>query len=148
MKLSKKGEYALRAVMELARHHNEDVMQIQEIAKNQNIPIKFLEQILLSLNKMGLLSSKRGAGGGYQLRRPPKAITLGEVVRIVDGPLAPLGCVSKTAYIECIGCPEGDVCWLQDVMFDVRNAIAKILDNITFGDILLKEQKRGFKKVS
>lgn len=148
MKLSKEGEYALRAVMELSRHYKDGVMQIKEIAKNQKIPVKFLEQILLSLNKMGLLLSKRGAGGGYQLRRPPKAITLGEVVRIVDGPLAPLGCVSKTAYIECIGCPEGDICWLQDVMFDVRNAIAKILDNITFRDILFKEQKKGLKKAS
>lgn len=87
----------------------------------------------------GLLESKGGVGGGYYLSRPPKAITLGEIIRTMDGPLAPLRCVSKMAHMNC---PEEGNCGLQSVMFNVRNAIVKILDNITFADVCKRTRGR------
>lgn len=139
MKLSKKGEYALRALIDLSLNYEKGIVKIRDIAKREKIPEKFLEQILLSLKKAGLLESKRGARGGYYLSKPPKAITLGEIIRIMDGPLAPLRCVSKMAYMNC---PEEGNCGLQSVMLDVRNAIAKILDNITFDDVCKRTRGR------
>jgi len=91
-----------------------------------------LEQILLELRKAGLLQSRRGVGGGYSLIKSPEEITLAQVIRIVDGPLAPLSCVSKWAHISC---PEEKNCGLRSVMLDVRNAIARILERITFADV-------------
>ena len=111
-------------------------MQRQEIAKRQHIPIEFLEQILLALKNAGLLASRRGVSGGYSLIKPPDEITLGQVIRVLDGPLAPIGCVSKTAYQKCSDCPyaKKGSCPIQDVMGGVRNAIAEILDNYTLKD--------------
>ena len=132
MKLSKKGDYALRAMIELSLNYEKGSVQIHTISQKEKIPQKFLEQILLELKKAGLLRSKRGIGGGYSLIKPPKEITLAEVIRIIDGPLAPLGCVSTWAHVSC---PEEKNCGLQSVMLDVRNAIAKILEGITFFEI-------------
>ncbi len=135
MRLSKRGEYGLRAMIELASCEEEDgVMQIRELAERQQIPAKFLEQILLTLKNAGLLNSKMGVGGGYYLARPPQEITLGQIVRVLDGPLAPIRCVSQMAYEPC-GCPDEETCGLRLVMLDVRNAIADILDHTTLADV-------------
>ena len=137
MQISKRGEYGLRAMIQLAHldpEGNLPVMQINEIASLEKIPVKFLEQILLTLKNSGLLQSKRGAAGGYYLARPASQIMLGQIVRILDGPLAPIRCVSQMAYEAC-GCPDEKSCGLRMVMGDVRNAIAGILDNTSLADV-------------
>ena len=136
MKLSKKSEYGLRALLELTLVHGKATLQRQEIAARQNIPVEFLEQILLALKRAGLLASRRGMKGGYSLIKPPETVTLGQVIRILDGPLAPIGCVSKTAYQKCSDCPYANKsqCPVQSVMGTVRDAIAGILDHYTLAD--------------
>lgn len=135
MRLSKRGEYGLRAMIDLATwDHGSAVFQIKDIAEREQIPLKFLEQILLTLKNAGLLNSKMGVGGGYYLAKPADQISLGQIVRILDGPLAPIRCVSQMAYEPC-GCPNEETCGLRLVMFDVRNAIADILDQITLADV-------------
>lgn len=136
MKLSKKSEYGLRALLELTIAHDETTLQRHEIADRQHIPIEFLEQILLTLKRAGLVASRRGIKGGYTLIKQPKEITLGHVIRLLDGPLAPIGCVSKTAYQKCNECPYANKtrCPLQQVMGEVRDAIAGILDHYTLAD--------------
>ncbi len=136
MKLSKKSEYGLRALLELALAHGKATLQRQEIAARQHIPVEFLEQILLMLKRAGLVSSRRGMKGGYALIKQPKDITLGQVIRILDGPLAPISCVSKTAYQKCNDCPYADTprCPVQQAMGTVRDAIAGILDHYSLAD--------------
>jgi len=140
MRLSKRGEYGLRAMIDLAlilngRETPGGVVQIKDISEREKIPAKFLEQILLTLKNAGLLHSKMGIGGGYYLARSPQEITLGQIVRTLDGPLAPIRCVSQMAYESC-GCPDEQTCGLRMVMYDVRNAIAGILDHTTLADVL------------
>ena len=136
MKLSKKSEYGLRALLELTLAHGTTTLQRQDIAARQHIPIEFLEQILLMLKRAGLISSRRGIKGGYMLIKQPSDITLGQIIRILDGPLAPIGCVSKTAYQKCSDCPYANKarCPVQEVMGTVRDAIAGILDHYTLAD--------------
>lgn len=136
MKLSKKSEYALRALIELTQVHGTSTLQRHEIAARQHIPVEFLEQILLALKRAGLLSSRRGMKGGYALIKSPNEITLGQVIRVLDGPLAPIACVSKTAYQKCSDCPYANKarCPVQQVMSTVRDAIAGILDHYTLAD--------------
>lgn len=145
MRLSKKSEYALRALIELTNQYGRSLLQRQDIARRQNIPIEFLEQILLRLRNAGLLSSRRGVSGGYSLVKPPERITLGQVIRILDGPLAPIGCVSKTAFRKCDDCPYAKkvFCPLQDAMGEVRNAIAGILDHYTLKDFCRGKNTRA-----
>lgn len=132
MRLSRKGEYALRAMIVLGKSYGSGPVQIQKISDGEAIPKKFLEQILLDLKKAGLLKSKRGAGGGYELICPPEDVTLARVIRVIDGPLAPLSCVSTHAHVRC---PEEATCGLYSVMMDVRNAIAGVLESVTVADI-------------
>lgn len=134
MKLSKRGEYGLRAMVDLASRPPGAVVSTKEIAQREQIPVKFLEQILLTLRNAGLLHSRMGLGGGYTLARPAADITLGQIVRILDGPLAPIRCVSQMAYESC-ACPDEKTCGLRLVMFDVRNAISSILDRTTLADV-------------
>jgi Rrf2 family protein len=136
VKLSKKSEYGLRALLELTSAHGKTTLQRHEIADRQHIPIEFLEQILLTLKRAGLVASRRGIKGGYSLIKQPREITLGHVIRLLDGPLAPIGCVSKTAYQKCNECPYANKtrCPLQQVMGAVRDAIAGILDHYTLAD--------------
>ena len=143
MKLSKKSEYGLRALIELTLTYEQATLQRHQIAKRQHIPIEFLEQILLALKRAGLLASRRGLKGGYTLIKPPGEITVGQVIRILDGPLAPIGCVSKTAYQKCRDCPYADKaeCPVQHVMGPVRDAIANILDNCTLNDFAASHRK-------
>lgn len=131
MHLSKRGEYGLRAMLYLARQSNAPLLvAAKQIAASENIPAKYLEQILLSLKNAGLLNSKAGLNGGYYLARPADSITLGQVVRTLDGPLAPVHCVSQMAYEPC-DCPDETTCTLRLAMLDVRNAIAHVLDTTT-----------------
>lgn len=142
MKLSKRGEYGIKALLDLASGdpaHN--VVQIREIAEREQIPVKFLEQILLTLKNAGLLHSRLGVSGGYYLARPADEITLGQIVRTLDGTLAPIRCVSKIAYERCV-CPDEEACGLRLVMQDVRNAIADILDNTTLADVARRAEER------
>jgi Rrf2 family transcriptional regulator, cysteine metabolism repressor len=143
MKLSKKSEYGLRALLELTLAHGQATLQRQEIAQRQHIPIEFLEQILLSLKRAGILSSRRGMKGGYTLIKAPDDITLGQIIRILDGPLAPIGCVSKTAYQKCAECPYANKaqCPVQQVMGTVRDAIAGVLDHYTLADFASGHRK-------
>ncbi len=144
MKISRKGEYALMAMIYLSFNRNR-LVTIHEIAESEKIPIKFLEQILLELKKSGLLTSRPGVGGGYNLIKPPDEISLAEVIRVIDGPLAPLNCVSKRAYVKC---PQENKCRLRDVMLDVRNAIAGILENVSFADICRVPETEKTKKMN
>jgi Rrf2 family protein len=141
MRLSKRGEYGLRAMIRMADFFRQDgelhLIQIKEISKIENISIKYLEQIMLTLKNAGLLNSKMGIGGGYYLAKPPREIMLGQIVRILDGPLAPIRCVSQMAYEPC-DCPDEQTCGLRLVMGDVRNAIANILDNTSLEDVCNK----------
>ncbi len=136
MKLSVRGEYALRALVALGRDYQEDdsVVRIQEIAEAQNIPKRFLEQILNDLKGAGIVESKRGIAGGYRLRRAPHKITLAEVVRHIEGPLAPVSCVSERFYQPC-SCPCEDTCGIRSVMKEVRDAIVQVLDKTTLAQV-------------
>jgi Rrf2 family protein len=138
MRLSKRGEYGLRAMIILAHAYKESpemMVQIREISEQDKIPGKYLEQILLALKNAGMLQSRMGIGGGYYLARQPQDISLGQIVRVLDGPLAPIRCVSQMAYEAC-GCPDERTCGLRMVMGDVRNAIADILDNTTLENVV------------
>ena len=141
MRLSKRGEYGLRAMIDLARSGKENpagLVQIKDISEREKIPTKFLEQILLSLKNAGMLHSRMGIGGGYYLARPADKISLGQIFRTLDGPVAPIRCVSHMAYEPC-GCPDEDTCGLRLVMGDVRNAIAGILDNTSLADVTKRQ---------
>lgn len=141
MKLSKRGEYGLRAMVDLASQESPStIVQIKEIAQREQIPLKFLEQIMLTLKNAGLAQSRMGTGGGYYLGRPAEEITLGQIVRVLDGPLAPIRCVSKMAYQPC-ACPDEETCGLRLVMLDVRNAISDILDRTTLADVARRVER-------
>jgi len=137
MKLSKRGEYALRALIDLgiASELGWPMLQISELAAKEKLPIKFLEQIFAQLKAAGYVESRRGKFGGYSLARPMKRIKFGAVVRLIDGPLAPIRCVSSTSYARC-SCPDEIHCGLRMLMFDVRNAITAVLDRFTLADIV------------
>ena len=143
MRLSKRGEYGLRAMIMLAGIPQPGaplpVVQIKEISEREKIPGKYLEQILLSLKNAGLLHSKMGVGGGYYLAKQPGEITLGQIFRVLDGPLAPIRCVSQMAYEPC-GCPDEQTCGLRLVMGDVRSAISSILDHTSLADVTKRQE--------
>lgn len=133
--LSKKAKYALQALLQLAEEYDRGPVLIADLAEREGIPKKFLELILLELRNQGILQSKKGKGGGYFLGKPPKAISLGQVIRILDGPLAPLPCVSQTAYMKCQECQDEETCGIRLVMKQVRDATAKILDTTSLADV-------------
>ncbi|WP_455272975.1 RrF2 family transcriptional regulator [Rhizobium herbae] len=129
--LTKKGKYGLKALVDLARLDPGETAFITEIASRNNIPKKFLDTILLELRNAGILRSKKGPGGGYSLSRPASEIRIGQVVRTLDGPLAPIRCASRTAYEICDDCNDPDTCEVRRSMTTVRDAIADILDTMT-----------------
>ncbi|TLD42608.1 MAG: putative transcriptional regulator of sulfate transport, Rrf2 family [Candidatus Jettenia ecosi] len=143
MKLSKKSDYALRAMIYLAMNYQKGTLQIKEISAKERIPQKFLENILLTLRKVGILNSKMGLKGGYELARSPDLITLGEVIRALDGAIAPVNCVSKMAYKPC---SEEVNCVIRSVMMDIRNAITDVLDTMTFADMCKRAKESLDKK--
>ena len=132
--LSQKAKYALRALLMLAEREPGRLVMVSEIAERENVPRKFLELILLDLKKQGVLVSQRGRGGGFALARPPEQITFGQVVRLTDGPIAPLPCASVTGYRRCNDCPDERTCAIRLVMRRVRDAMAEILDHTTLAD--------------
>jgi Rrf2 family protein len=129
--LSKRTQYSLRALYSLARDYGRGPVLIARMAREETIPKKFLEQILLNLKGSELVVSKKGKGGGYALARPPDQISLGEVIRRTEGPLAPLPCASETRFRKCDECPDIETCGTRIVMREVRDAIAEILDRTT-----------------
>ncbi len=137
MTLSKRCEYALRALIDIgiAQELGRPLLSIGELAAHERIPVKFLEQILLQLKEAGYLESTRGRNGGYTLAKPLSAIRMGAVTRLIDGPLAPIRCVSQTAYERC-SCPDEEHCGLRMLMLDVRNAVAGVLDRHTLADVV------------
>ncbi|MDA0740129.1 MAG: Rrf2 family transcriptional regulator [Nitrospirae bacterium] len=148
MRLSKKSEYALRALLELTLAYGQSLVRRSDIAERQHIPLGFLESILLQLKHAGVLASRPGVDGGFRLIKKPEQISLGSIIRALDGPLAPIPCVSQTAYQTCEDCPYAQAlqCPIKIPMLDVRNAIAGVLDHYTLKDFA--QQMPGVSTVS
>ncbi len=137
MKLSKKAEYGLRALINLgiAQEVGHARVAAGTLARADNLPLKFLEQILIQLRHAGYVDTLRGKGGGYFVAKSTSEIKMGEIVRLLDGPLAPIGCASRTAYERC-SCPDETHCGLRMLMIDVRNAVSNILDRYTLHNVV------------
>jgi Rrf2 family protein len=135
--LSKKAQYAFKALMYMAEKKDNQPVLIAEISKKKRIPLKFLENILLELKRAGILESKKGKGGGYFFRLAPKDIALAKIVRLIDGPISMLPCVSLYFYERCKNCDE-EQCGLHDMMIMVRDANLKILEKKTVADLAKK----------
>jgi len=138
--LSKKTKYALKAVAYLARKYDAGPILISDLSRDERIPKKFLELILLTLKNNGILQSKKGKGGGYYLGKSPREISMGKVIRILEGPIALVPCVSETAYAPCQECLDERTCGIRLVMKDIREATAKILDGTSLADMLEREE--------
>lgn len=134
MKLSVRGEYALRALLVLGLNYDQPVVRIQTISDQQRIPKRFLEQILNDLKSAGVVQSKRGVAGGYRLARRPEEITLARAVRHLEGALAPVSCVSEWFYEKC-SCPDESRCAIRSVMKEVREAVVKIMERVTVAEL-------------
>lgn len=134
--LSKKSQYAFKALTYLSKKFNEGPVLISEIAKKKKIPLKFLENILLELKKAGILDSKKGKGGGYFLRQSPDKIKVATVIRLINGPISMLPCVSLYFYERCKNCNE-KYCGLHDMMIEVRDATLNIVENRTLRDLMI-----------
>ncbi len=134
--LSNKAKYGLKAMLYLAALPDARPVGILEIAQDQNIPKKFLDAILLELRRNGLVHSRKGRGGGYMLSRSAAAISVGRIIRVLDGPLAPIACASKTAYRPCADCADVEACQVRRTMQRVRDAMADILDNTNLAEML------------
>lgn len=141
MRLSLRGEYSLRAMVVLGlRYGQNNVVSIQTISQEQNIPKRFLEQILNDLRTGGFLESKRGVSGGYRLARPPEKINLAVLIRHIEGALAPVSCVSERFYRQCT-CPNEALCGIRSVMKEVRDAIEQILERVTVAELCQRVRK-------
>jgi Rrf2 family protein len=134
--LSQRSKYALKALIALARIAPGDTLMIADIAVREAIPRKFLELILVDLKRLGLVYSRRGRSGGYALAKPPEEITFGQVIRLVEGPLALLPCASKSAYRRCADCTAEPACPLRLLLVEVREATAAVLDGRTIASVL------------
>jgi Rrf2 family protein len=134
--ISKKTKYALSALYSLSRHYGQGPTLIQAVATEESIPLKFLQAILLELRNRGVVTSKKGRAGGYELSRPPADITVGSVIRMIEGPLAPLPCARETNYRRCEECKDEMSCGTRIVMRRVRDAMAHILDSTTLADVI------------
>src|ERR1017187_3399410 len=140
MKLSVRGEYALRALLVLGLNYDQPPVRIQTISDHQNIPKRFLEQILNDLKSAGVVKSKRGATGGYRLARQPGEIPLATIVRHIEGALAPVSCVSERFYEKC-SCPDESRCPIRSVMKEVREAVVKIMERVTVADLCERSRR-------
>ncbi|MBS1654977.1 MAG: Rrf2 family transcriptional regulator [Bacteroidetes bacterium] len=134
--LSKKSQYAFKALIYLSERFNQGPVLISEIAKKKKIPIKFLENILLELKKEGILDSKKGKGGGYFLKISPEKVKVSTIIRLVNGPISMLPCVSLYFYERCKNCDEKQ-CGLHDLMIQVRDATLNIVENRTLKDLMV-----------
>src|SRR5262245_36443283 len=139
--LSMKAKYGLRALTVLARRYGDGPILIADLAESEKIPHKFLEMILLDLKRKGILGSKKGKGGGYLLSRPPAEVSVGELIRALDGPLALLPCVSQTAYRRCDECIDETTCGIRSVMKEVRDQTAELLDGTSLEDLLMRSRR-------
>lgn len=137
--LSKKSKYAIKALLGLAEHGSDEPMRIADLARQESLPQKFLELILLDLRNAGVVQSRKGKGGGYLLARPAERIMLGQVVRLFDGPLAPVPCASQTAYVPCADCADEATCGVRLAMKEVRDATARILDQTSLAAVRRKQ---------
>lgn len=138
MNITYKGDYALKAVLDLAQHYDQEVVTIHAIAKRIDAPIKFLEQVLLDLKRGGFVESRRGKIGGYLLAKAPSQISLGDVVRFIDGPVEPIACVDSN-YKDC---RDADYCVFRKTWQNVAKSISGIIDNITFKDLVGEVQRQ------
>jgi Rrf2 family protein len=136
MMLSKKSIYGLKAIMNLARNPERGQVLISDLASEERIPKKFLEAILLALKNGGLLSSRIGKGGGYSLLVSPKTLTIGKIIRILEGDLAPVSCLSETNYAKCDDCRDEGSCGIRLVMADVQQAVGTILNTVTLAEMV------------
>lgn len=134
--LTNKGKYGLKAMVHLAGLSHSEVAQVGDIAEANAIPKKFLDQILSELRKTGLVYSKKGKAGGYALAKPAESISVGQIVRVLDGPLAPIECCSVTAYRPCSDCGDEESCAVRLIMVEVRNALASVLDTRTLAEMV------------
>lgn len=134
--ITQKAKYALKALLALARAPEGRPSSIRDIAGRENIPQSFLEQILIELRRAGLVVSRRGKDGGYLLAGPPDEIGLGRVLRLVDGPVAPLPCLSRTAYRRCADCPDEGACTVRRIFADIYEATVTVMDRTTLADAL------------
>jgi Rrf2 family protein len=139
--LSKKAKYAIKALLALADRADEEPMRIADLARAEQIPPKFLELILLGLKNQGILQSRKGKGGGYLLARDPAEIYLGQIVRMFDGPLAPVPCASQTAYVRCADCRNEAVCGVRLAMKEVRDVTARVLDGTSLASLCRKVER-------
>jgi len=150
MKISYKGDYAIKALLFLAVKKEEQksgYYQLSEISKTQDIPVKFLEQIMLILKRAGYVNSHRGKNGGFEISRDPEKIKLGEIIRLIDGPISPIACISKSGYKYCDFEDKFHYsCVLKGIWADVRDAISSIVDNITFKELAEREKKLRHEK--
>lgn len=133
--LTKKGKYGLKAMVHLAGRPVGEATLVSDIAHENGIPKKFLDTILGELRNAGFVFSKKGKGGGYTLARPADEIKVGDVIRVLDGPLAPIACASKNSYRRCEDCADEQHCCVRLIMIEARNAIATVLDNRTIADM-------------
>jgi Rrf2 family protein len=135
MRITYRGDYALKAILDLALHDG-TIVTIHDLAERAQIPFKFLEQVLLDLKRGGFVESRRGKVGGYLLAKKPQEITIGEVIRFVDGPIEPIACIAK----DYSGCSDIYKCVFRHIWQDVGSAISGIVDNITFKDLVTQAQ--------
>ena len=139
MKISFKGDYALKIILDLAVHYDQGITQIRDIAKRQDIPERFLEQIITLLKGAGFVKTVRGPKGGVYLSKTPSQITMGQIIRLIEGPTAPITCVSKSCHVECT---FENKCVMRDVFDDIRKKINDVVDTTTF-QYLASKQKRS-----
>lgn len=133
--LTNKGKYGLKAMIHLARLRAGEVAQASDIAEAHSIPKKFLDQIFAELRKAGLIHSRKGKTGGYALARPAEDIAIGHIIRVLDGPLAPIACASISAYRRCDDCTDEEACAVRRLMIEARNALSRVLDTRTLADV-------------
>ena len=149
MKLSSRGDYATRIMLELSTAEGPSPLSVHELSERTAIPAKYLEQIMTRLRTAGLVRAERGAHGGYVLARPAQTVTIGEVVRLMDGPVAPTPCASSSAHVACPSsrCPSEQICAMRGLWLEVRDAIAGVLDSTTLAD-LAKRQRSAYLALS
>jgi Rrf2 family protein len=145
MKITYKGDYALKAILQLALIYEgggSGILSITEIAKRGDMPENFLEQILLALRRGGFVKSRRGVNGGFMLARPPAEITIGQVIRYIEGPVEPISCVEKDTYK---GCKDLSGCIFRDIWKEVRDAISIVVDTVSFEELVLRYRERSLR---
>ena len=144
--VSKKTKYAINALVYLAKRKDDGPILISEIAERENIPQKFLEAILLNLKRAGVLASKKGKGGGYYLLRSPDEVNMAEIMRLFDGPIALLPCVTYKYYERCDECKNEEVCGIRDIFLEIRNKTVDLLKGATLSEIIIHEHQLSCRK--